>query len=501
MSNYPKYLYGASVQGIQDFIFQTNKLKEIVGASELVAQICTTAFDEFAEFKETKETGESIVRAAGNIKYIFSTESACQKAVLEFPKKVMTMAPGITISQAVVILENEDCYSIKANELEQKLIIQRNKPSNSITTGLIGISRAPSTGLPAVGVDREGALIDEASECKQKNNTKYGLAKKSFGSDVSTEQIAYDIEKITDRNNWIAIIHADGNGIGNIIRTVGANKDDMKAFSGALENITTTAANQAFSSVWNLSDNEGKMIPMRPVVLSGDDMTIICRADLAIAYTQKFLEVFEAESKSELKKIKLKKTENQSLLEDGLTACAGVAFIKSSYPFHYGASLAESLCSRAKKASKKIDSALAPSCLMFHKVQDSFVEDFEKIAQRELRPAGTKLNFEAGPYYCGKRAAERFTDACSSTISNLLENIEKADASSTQLRNWIGTLYTNIEAANQLMKRMRIVNRNAELFIDKQYESLSFDEETIIPFYDMLSLASILQIQTKSKQK
>ena len=31
-----KYLYGASVQGIQQFIFQTNELKDIVGASELV---------------------------------------------------------------------------------------------------------------------------------------------------------------------------------------------------------------------------------------------------------------------------------------------------------------------------------------------------------------------------------------------------------------------------------------------------------------------------------
>lgn len=31
-----KYLYGASVQGIQEFIFKTNKLKEIIGASKIV---------------------------------------------------------------------------------------------------------------------------------------------------------------------------------------------------------------------------------------------------------------------------------------------------------------------------------------------------------------------------------------------------------------------------------------------------------------------------------
>ena len=33
------YYYGASIQGIQGFIFATNKLKEIIGASEIVKNI------------------------------------------------------------------------------------------------------------------------------------------------------------------------------------------------------------------------------------------------------------------------------------------------------------------------------------------------------------------------------------------------------------------------------------------------------------------------------
>ena len=41
-----KFLYGASVQGIQRFIFQTNDLKDIVGASELVEFICTDLFQQ-----------------------------------------------------------------------------------------------------------------------------------------------------------------------------------------------------------------------------------------------------------------------------------------------------------------------------------------------------------------------------------------------------------------------------------------------------------------------
>ena len=50
-SSTPIYLYGAAVQGIQGFIFQTNELKDIVGASELVEEICTKMFAE--RFKET----------------------------------------------------------------------------------------------------------------------------------------------------------------------------------------------------------------------------------------------------------------------------------------------------------------------------------------------------------------------------------------------------------------------------------------------------------------
>lgn len=98
-----KYLYGASVQGIQGFIFQTSKLTEIVGASELVEQICTEFFKE--QVGNDYKDENLILGAAGNIKYLFDEENSCKKLVLKFPKEVMNFAPGITISQAVVKLE------------------------------------------------------------------------------------------------------------------------------------------------------------------------------------------------------------------------------------------------------------------------------------------------------------------------------------------------------------------------------------------------------------
>ena len=79
-----RYLYGASIQGIQSYIFQTNELKDIIGASELVNRICDKFVKKYSEDNTSK--CEMIVHAAGNIKCIFDDEDACRDAVRNFPK-------------------------------------------------------------------------------------------------------------------------------------------------------------------------------------------------------------------------------------------------------------------------------------------------------------------------------------------------------------------------------------------------------------------------------
>ena len=85
-----KFLYGAAVQGIQSFIFQTNTLREIIGASELVEEICTKMFAEQLgiSITELNKDKNAIINAAGNIKYIFDNEDKCNEVFREFPKRV-----------------------------------------------------------------------------------------------------------------------------------------------------------------------------------------------------------------------------------------------------------------------------------------------------------------------------------------------------------------------------------------------------------------------------
>lgn len=496
-----KYLYGASVQGIQGFIFQTNDLKDIVGASELVEQICTNMFDEFMG------SGQIVVKAAGNIKCIFEDKAECEKAVRYFPKKVMEAAPGVTISQAVVPMKNKkEDFEKAVEELERLLHVQRNKPLRNITYGGMAVMRSRTTGLPAVDVEetKDGTVFfDEGTLAKRRfsnpqhtDNTTMKLAEKSFGiKGLYTGSVAFDIEKITDKNDWIAVIHADGNGLGQIVAQKNKDPHGLQIFSDSLDIATKKSAQQAFADIIKAEDYNptGKVIPFRPVVLGGDDMTVICRASLAMRYVVSYIKHFEDNTKK--------------MVGQMLTACAGIAYIKSSYPFHYGYRLAEALCEEAKKDAKKpehLNNGLAPSCIMFHKIQGSYIGSFSQIEQNELtiknRHDEGKYSLEFGPYYLNKME-DRWT------VSDLRNNTAKlvgedGNAAKSDIRQWLTLMNDAIAHAEQKEKRVNAISSGAVRGIFNIATNHEQRGDTYVyPAYDMLQLLTVETQITKEEDK
>lgn len=489
-----KYLYGASVQGIQSFIFQTNKLKEIIGASELVEEICTSMFAEQIEktYEELLVDKNAIVNAAGNIKYVFDDEGLCKKTFLEFPKKVMEAAPGITISQAVVEFDKEQ-FSEIVNILEKKLLAQRNRPMPSLTIGIMGMQRSRATGFPAVDKDN-GNFYDEGAKKKLQAKERNALWDKSVASTLDYPNLTAtdNINNITEKNDWIAIVHADGNGLGQVIRTIGNNNEKLHQFSLALDKATTAAAQEAAAITLNKTDTQGlKFYPFRPIVLGGDDLTIIIRGDLAIKYVEAFLNAFEKETKKRLANIDVR-------LCNGLTACAGIAFIKSSFPYYYGYNLAEDLCSAAKKDAKSRGNDVR-SCIMFHKVQDSFVEDYNEIIERELTTS-EGLSFKFGPYYLDNSDIDRWS------IDDLVKSVKDLDdkegnALKSGIRQWLTALLENggEEKGRQVYNRLHEITLKKDI-AERLTKKRGGDSKAVhpaIPAYDVLSLHSIECQQTK----
>ncbi len=492
-----KYLYGASVQGIQSFIFETSKLKEIVGASELVEQICTTEFANFCmEHNHLIIDDNVIMRAAGNIKYVFESKQDCEQVVLTFPKQIMENAPGIAISQSVVKFEGE-LQQDNINQLEQNLKIQRNRVKASLYLALMISERARNTGNASVDIDDKDKknikAIDKAQVLKQKqvDSSVLSLSIKLTGKQIEKKDFTFEVDDIAKgqkgNKNWIAVIHADGNNLGKFIQKMakslkGNGKSNLheafKEFSLKLDEATITAAQTAYNKVVAIHDGESKM-PIRPIVIGGDDLTVVIRGDLALNFTDTFLQEFELETKNKFSK--LVKEYGVTEFENGLTACAGIAYIKPKYPFHYAVNLAEELCSFAKKQAKEINKEFTPSALMFHKVQSSFTENFDKdIIEKEL--TAKSVSFVNGPYYLD----ETLNKPTVKRLNKQLKTINEDNAPKSGLRNWLNELHHSPESAKQLMERIIKLNSGYVKSLDLKVEP---KEKTHI--YDIIALSNI----------
>ncbi len=500
------YLYGTSIQGIQSFIFETGLLKEIAGASELIEHLCRNEGSIRELIGNDSDSVEMLLNAAGNIRFITEDKEILEKVVLRWPMIVAREASGITVSQAVV--QYEDPLSSKhLDELEKKLRTQKSFSYGAEFPGLMAIERSRRTGKPATKRDKD-KLIDEGSlaKCNRAQSVVGGLMAKIIPADWPDEtrissRFPYDISALTGEgdSSWIAVIHADGNNIGNTIRSIANHtaekenetKEILKKFSNGIDKATISAAQKAFELVVPRPESGylGKY-PFRPVIIGGDDITIICRADIALNFTHSFLEFFRKYSKENLTPI----GERYSLkvLENGLSACAGVAFVKDHYPFHYAVTLATDLCDQAKKSAKEYNLPLTPSCLMYHKVQSSYVDDYSIIAERELQVNEGNIRFDCGPYYLKDEVPEKGA----MNLDDLFEKVEllrRPDSPSSGLRKWLSSLYISKEHADQMMKRLKFITEG-----DK-YKSLL--EDAIIhrnnvffsPVFDWLTVVSIMK--------
>lgn len=483
-----QFLYGASVQGIQSFIFKTNKLKEIIESSELVDTICGTLFDSFC--KKHNINKATIIQAAGNIKVIVENSKQCEELVKYFPREMQIAAPGITISQAVVAYDKMR-YKELITELEDKLRQERNRPCRPLNIGFSTFERDRSTGLPATRRTNEGWLDARRSilnENNSKNKTNYQLYERCFDEKFNHENMSYYFDDISSNKSWIAVIHADGNGLGQLVQSIGENREKLTEFSEKLNEINSKAAIKAYNEMLikfpNLSFAEKK--PIRPIVLAGDDFTVVCKGDIAIDYTQEFIKAFEELSKKELQQ------QLCAAKMEKITFCAGIAFIKDSFPFYYGYNLAEELCTQAKKDSKSLveKQYLAESCIMFHKVQSSFVEDYNEIIDKEL--TNKKGDYVFGPYYINRTEDRETVDSLLYNTETLLKNNDNNKIKS-HIRQWMTIITENSGQADQKIERVKslLENETCKRIFKTATEEVERNNKIHYRAYDLLAIASI----------
>lgn len=399
------YLLRYEAKGLQNFILRTNRLREIKGGSQLInglEDLLGKALE--AQQKAGGEYKEILNQAAGGANILFQHEESAKAFKASWPMLVERATPGLQVIVDYVPMAENGEGSVDAWEtLQGKLHAQRNRKMANLPEANPAVFRAPRTGLPAFdvfsvaggGKERQ----DRALYRRSKAGEPVGRNNEAVGARLDEQQEwATDISKHM-QGEVIATIHIDGNDLGKRIRELLANtsggstaSERIKAFSECLSDITKDAAIAGYRAAlhkWQEEGDVGEVFPGRPIILGGDDFTMIVRADLAFTFTSAYLKAFEELSH-----------ENQDKLGGALTACAGIAFTSVSFPFNMAHDLAEQLCSYAKsKLRGRGVGGSTSSAVAFHRVTTSMIESYEDILATELSgPDDLKGYLAAAPY-------------------------------------------------------------------------------------------------------
>lgn len=429
------------VRSVQNYLFNANELKQNLGASALVEQAthewiirflqpnCNARWDEntyqlaFDSRKIEKDNldAEVVFMGGGNAAILFA---ASQKSI-EFTKKytehVMLHAPDLEVAVAHVngIDLSADGSLRNAWKQMHEIELPKQKEGRLLPKPLLGMSvtaECAYTGLPAIGEVRKGSgnnriLLSAQSFMKQTDKT-VQAAKARLGAQLNIEGFDYpsdfdDLGGEHGSSRFIAVVHADGNGMGNRLKTWTEHDDNremirrMREFSEAVNRVGMKAmqavrdylaqgihlANDKKRS-YEISDrfDPGQFIrlidnnlPIRPLVFGGDDITFVCDGRLGLALAAKFLQAFS----------------NDNLPDGEKTyACAGVAIVHSHYPFARAYALAEELCQDAKRQARRWDpedkknkhkgTGSRLSLLNWHITTSGLTLDWDEIKKREF---------------------------------------------------------------------------------------------------------------------
>lgn len=510
--------------GNQRFVFSSPRLRENVGASYLITQLA----DWTEQAAKCIDKFGWVSKSSGKVILTVATEDDARKLIGEVTRKAFSAAPGLDVSGVFVDLNDSgdvehprvsDSDLRKVHKTAVEYALNR-PPAQARFSQMPFLQRGRDSALPAssrLGVcdeardDKATALSLSSRVCRyrandarkqfielaveQKDLEELGRRHDLLGrEDLLTrdptmleEKLARSISSETvdgrdrtedERLSKVAVIHIDGNGVGEIMRNLqksletipdgvfrsevlaeqsssgvagesasaGPTDDPHKSpdalrrflleINRRLEKAMRISFLTAWARVASLAQKDVKdiaAIPVVPVILGGDDATVITDATYALPFTEKFLTAFEeetgkdallkylgpksrqgtggcTESTGEDEKAESaggtaksigkdksadgagegagnngenaerdsKNAESASEKQGGpMTAAAGVAIVPRKFPFHIAYDLAERLIKSAKALGKEPEKEC--STLNFHVLFDSTVLDPDEL--------------------------------------------------------------------------------------------------------------------------
>ena len=348
----------------QKYIFSSNKLKENRGASIIIEDIIERIPSQI--FNKDAIEKNLIYDGGGGSLYKFKDIAGARDFIGKVSEYVLRNFPGIELFMVIQEYDEEkDDIRIKIDQAYGKMAKKKNMREDSGGQVSFGIERlCESTGLPAsfIITDGDNERRYVSSDIKRKIDYSNKNSKK-FHKLMPVDKAINEFNKLTSgregEKNYLAVVHIDGNQMGkrfinlknkfnfdknNIKKSNIEYEKTLKSFSDEIKNIYEESFKYMGEKIYDhIEDLENENIiqkgefPLIPIIISGDDITYVTNGKIGIESARLFIEHLNTKSVSVHGK------------SDRLNACAGVVIARVGYQFHKAYSMAEELCSNAKK--------------------------------------------------------------------------------------------------------------------------------------------------------
>lgn len=498
------------ISGIQRYIFATNRLVENVGASYQVTKILETYlpdsikeaipqssayvinWKEEAKLKllnDKEIKAEIIYIGGGNAFVLFQGLEVFQQVSQNLARKVAQNCQGLYLAAASVEATHFEDFKGDVERLNKKMaenkagmirqplyspfpVVEQDNLNHQPITRQYAMQNGEKSNMPEMQYQKWRAYQETK---RRKEGKLYPLIDGSANYDYPVDTDA--LCRVPGENSYIAVVHIDGNGMGAQVQkvlkqekkyeaAVPTLREKSKEISSIFENTYREMLKALLSYLKRQGrDNEGNILmPLRPIVMDGDDFTFVCTAHLAIPLATGFL--------TELIK-------GQEGSAEKISACAGIAFVHSHFPFYEAYSIAEEACSDAKKKwyeEQKEESS--ERCFL----------DFRILKGSEVGGTVKHKEWQMRPYSIGGKDCENKKDS----LVRLYEGVKK-------MEEW---------PSNRLHKisRAMLEGEQQMKLLEEEFHSRDYDIKNLIqvndwkewkdsPLYDALEIRGLCEME------
>ncbi len=395
-----RYLAMLEVSQKQSYIFGSNKLKDNIRNSAVIAWIMSPEYFEevMKDPKRFNQKDNLVYSGGGHIVLEFAGREQAVQFIRKITFTIHRDYPGIEVFAAVKEYEEDKNPGENLKLLTAALEEKKSLRLAAFHQGSFGIEEIdPKTLKP---------LSDQ-----EKRNKEKGMPAQEQKIDRQLTPDGYEgVEKFEELggskgdSNFIAVVHIDGNAMGKRVQNLyEKNKHaDWETYKKKLQNFSTSIDRDFKDSYREMTkvvqENlekgalkelklEGKHFPVRRIITAGDDICFVSEGRIGIECAVSFIKALN----------KKKNAEDG----EGYSACGGVAIVHQKYPFYKAYELAEMLCSNAKKfgasLSKCADqSGKDVSAIDWHIEFGQMKDSLEEIRKDYITETGERL--EMRPY-------------------------------------------------------------------------------------------------------